>query len=304
MKRAITLGIGTLALAAMTLPAAAADLGARPITKAPVAPPPAAFSWSGCYIGANAGWIHGRETFALTPSGNYLNPAGVAAPPNAVGTGLLAGDLAAVQHNFKADDDGFTGGGQVGCNWQAGMLVLGAEADFNGTSLDSTFTRIFAPITSANPAFTIGSETESVTKRLEWFSTVRGRVGFAVDRWLVYGTGGVVFADFKSATNVSFAPAGALPVFDTAVHAGAGSTTRARAVYGGGVEYAFTNNWTAKVEYLHMDLGTLTYVSPLVSPAGVAPGYSWTTRVSERNDVVRVGVNYKFDWAVPLLGRP
>jgi outer membrane immunogenic protein len=297
MKATVKLSIGALALAGMALPASAADL-ARPITKGPIAAPPPVFSWSGCYVGANAGWIGGRDKFLLTPSGNYLNPAGAAAPPNAAGTGLLGSDIAIVTDAFRGTDDGFAGGGQVGCNWQTGFLVLGAEADFNGTSLDRTFARRFGPVPSDNPAFTIGSETDAVSKRLDWFSTIRGRVGFAFDRWLIYGTGGVVFGDFRSATNVSFTPvAGTLPVFDTSVHAGGASRTRAEAVYGGGVEYAFTNNWTVKVEYLHFELSRLTYVSPLVASAvAVAPGYSWTTRVREIDDTVRVGVNYKFDW--------
>jgi len=282
----------------MALPAYAADLG-RPVYKAPVAAP-LPFTWTGCYVGANAGWIGTHDKFLLTPTGNYLNPAGALAPPNAAGTGLLVGDAINVTDAFTGNDSGFTGGGQVGCNYQAGWFVFGAEADINGTSQDTTFTRAFAPFPSVSPGFTIGSQTESVNQKLDFYSTVRGRAGVAFDRFYVYGTAGVVIADEKSATNVSFLPAGALPVFDTSVHVGSRSTTRTAPVFGGGLEYAFTNNWTMKAEYLHFDLQSLVYNSPLISPAGVAPGYSWGTRVKESNDVVRLGVNYKFDWGTPL----
>ena len=105
----------------------------------------------------------------------------------------------------------------------------------------------------------------------------------------------MVFADFKSSTSVGFVPSGALPVFDTAAHAGSRSDTRTEAIYGGGVEWAFAANWSAKVEYLHFNMGTLTYLSPLVSStAPVASGYAWATAHKESNDIVRVGVNYRF----------
>jgi len=292
MKRAITLGVGVLALAGMALPSPAADLG-RPVLKAPVAVPPP-FTWTGCYIGGNVGWIGGNTKGVLTPAGTYLNAAGAAAPPNAAGTGLLAGDIALTTRAFSFSDDGWTGGGQVGCNWQTGALVLGGEADINFSGIDHSFSRTFAPIPSVSPGFTIGQETDIVNKKLEWFSTIRGRIGFAFDHFLLYATGGVVIADFKSATNVGFLPSGALPVFDTAIHAGAVSDTRAKGVVGGGVEWAFAANWSAKVEYLYFNLGTLNYVSPLVAPAGVAAGYAWATSIKENNNIVRVGLNYRF----------
>jgi outer membrane immunogenic protein len=286
--------LGGVALVAMFVgPAMAADMRVKaPVLKAP--PPPAVYNWAGCYVGGNAGWIGGRDRVRLAPAGTYLTPAGAAAPPNAGGTGLLAGDQAIVTLALASNDSGFEGGGQIGCNWQNGMFVFGGEADFNYSGLRHTAIGAFAATASVSPGFTISPETDRVTTKLNWFSTVRGRAGVAVDRWFFYGTGGAVIADLSSTTNVAFTTAGALPVLANAVHVGNATTTRIRPVVGAGLEYAFGNNWSAKAEALFFDLGTLNYASPLTAPAGVAAGYAWNTSVRLRETDVRVGLNYKF----------
>src|SRR4051794_16842628 len=109
------------------LPASAADL---PVKARPMAPV-AAFSWNGCYIGANGGWVGQRVGYDTSPAGAYTTAAGFLAPPNAAGTGLLAGDFATAQHSYRADGNGGTFGGQIGCNMQFGGLVLGVEGDLN-----------------------------------------------------------------------------------------------------------------------------------------------------------------------------
>src|SRR6266849_5089149 len=67
------------------------------------APPVAIFSWTGCYVGGNAGWKHGRDRYDLSPSGSYLTPAAVPSPPNAAGSGLLAGDIASTTNSSATD---------------------------------------------------------------------------------------------------------------------------------------------------------------------------------------------------------
>jgi outer membrane immunogenic protein len=291
MKRALILGIGLAGLAA--LPAAAADLPVKAPIVSPVAAP--AVNWSGCYVGANAGWIGGKTSYDTAPSGAYLNPAGVLAPPNAAGTGLLAGDFTSAQHSYGPRNSGAEVGGQIGCNRQWGSYVLGVEADLNWSSLRNTIDASFAAFPSANPAFTISPETESLSTRLDWFSTIRARGGFAWDRWLVFATGGLAIGNFQSSSSIVYGTTGTSPVFSGAAHLGSSSITRLGLAVGGGLEYAFANNWSLKAEYLYLDFGSWSYASGLTVPAIAIPaGYSWTTNVTAREHIARVGINYRF----------
>jgi outer membrane immunogenic protein len=289
-----------LATANFAVPASAADLAVKARPMAPVA---AAFSWSGCYIGANGGWVHQRSGFDTSPSGSYLNTAGFAAPPNAAGTGLLPGDLASAQHSYRANGDGGTVGGQIGCNMQFGSLLLGVEGDLNWANATSSVNATFAPFPSANPAFTISQENESLSTRLDWFSTIRARGGIALDHWLLYATGGLAIGHFRSNTNIAYAANGTSPVFANSLHVGESTITRLGLAVGGGIEYAVDPNWSVKAEYLFMTFGNFSYSSPLVAPVGsAAAGYSWTTTVTPREHIFRVGLNYRFGGA-PLVAR-
>jgi outer membrane immunogenic protein len=253
--------------------------------------------WTGCYVGVNVGFAGSIDNFDLRPSGTYLAPAGVAGPPNVFGTGLLAGDQLAVSNAYRVRDSTATGGGQAGCNWQSGQWVLGGEADIQWTGLDTTVDAAYGAIASVSPGFVIAPHTEHVSSRLDWLSTVRGRVGFLLTPWaLLYGTGGLAIGGVSSDTAVTFGTVATTAplVLNVANHVGSFSTTQLGWVAGGGVELAIYTNWTVKFEYLFVDLGTYSYVSPLVAPAGVAPGYSWTTNVHERDQLFRFGANYKF----------
>ncbi len=268
--------------------AAAADM---PVKAAPLA----AHSWTGCHVGGNVGWIASRDRFDRTPSGTYLAVAGVPSPPNAGGGGLLAGDIALTTHSDTSTSSGITAGAQIGCDRQVNNLVYGIEADFNWSSLNSSISRSYPSVTSVNPLFGIGPESDNLTNRLDWFSTVRGRIGIARDRWLVFATGGLAIGHFKSNTNVSFGTHPVLlPVLSGAQHIGSGTATRLGLALGGGMEYALNNLWSIKAEYLYLNFGSFTYTSPLVAPAGVAAGYTWTTTVAPREHIVRVGANYNF----------
>jgi outer membrane immunogenic protein len=274
--------------------ASAADLP----RKAPAAPPPPVFSWTGCYVGINGGWIRSNDTYGLVPSGSYLNAPGGNAPPNAAGTGDQLSSLASLSHSYDSNESGGLVGGQIGCNYQSGSVVLGVEGDWQWTGLDTSVDASYAAFPNAgNPAFTNASHTEHVTSKMDWFATLRGRLGWAFDRLLVYGTAGIAFANINSDTNVSFATFPVQPVYNGAIHLGSGSDTRVGVIAGGGLEYAFLSNWSVKAEYLYMTLGSFSYLSPLVAataPATVGPGYSWSTNVQMRDQIVRVGLNYKF----------
>jgi len=211
MKRAMTWGIGALALTGLSVPGFAADLGARPITKAPVAAPIPVYNWTSCYIGANGGGKWGRFSGDVT----FSNGAG--------GFESLVFPNGTFFNNGNSNDfeSAGMGGGQIGCQWQAGGWVFGIEGDFDGTGLRQTFVSPFG-----GTFFVPG---DAVEFRNKWQASVRGRLGYAWDRWLVYATGGVAFADVRA----TFLPAGSLVAFED-------SQTLTGGTVGGGVEYRFS----------------------------------------------------------------
>ncbi len=164
--------------------------------------------------------------------------------------------------NFSVD--GYLIGGTIGANYQVGSWVLGIEGDWDWANIDGTTTSNCGGYTC---------ETKS-----DWLATVRGRVGYAWDRLLVYGTGGVAFADAE-------AGAGFLPF---------NSSTQVGWTAGAGIEYAFLPNLTAKIEYLYVGLQDQS------CPRGSCGGGTFlnpvNTSVSLNENIVRGGINYKFGW--------
>jgi outer membrane immunogenic protein len=146
--------------------------------------------------------------------------------------------------NSNIDPSGVAGGGQIGYNWQVGQFVFGAETDLQGSAADDTF----APYKFSNP----------------WFGTLRGRAGFAINNMLLYGTFGLAYGDLK-------AQFGGLDESKTLVGWAGGA----------GLEVGFAPNWSAKVEYLYMDLGSRAYTLTGVDN-GLQASY------------LRLGVNYHF----------
>jgi outer membrane immunogenic protein len=183
--------------------AAAADAMPPP----PLLPPPPplplpvpivqVFSWTGFYIGGNAGWgfTNGSGTF----------------------TTALGADP------FTVNTNGFIGGAQIGHNWQTGPMVLGAEADFQGTAASGSLSATAGPTISA-------------TAKTPWFGTLRARVGYAFDSVLLYATGGAVYGD--SSWNGSVSTVGNF----------SSATTFWTWILGAGVEAAFWGCWSAKLE--------------------------------------------------------
>jgi outer membrane immunogenic protein len=156
---------------------------------------------------------------------------------------------------------GFIGGGQIGGNLQYNWLVVGIEGDFDWTGLKGSGT---------------DSAGNAINTQTQWTSTVTGRVGAAFDRLLVYGKGGVAFADDKSTLNDTFG--------------GSANTTLTRTGWtaGVGLEYAFYQNWSAKVEYDYLGFGSQT----LSLPTAAFPTYS--TSASLNVQEVKAGINFKF----------
>ena len=158
----------------------------------------------------------------------------------------------------KFDVNGGLLGGQIGYNWQLGNTVIGLESDID-----------WAKLSGSTAAGGVCATDGGGTCRTEqsWFGTTRARLGYAFGSILPYITGGLAYGDIK------------------AVQPGVTSRdTKAGWTAGAGVEYGFTKNWSAKAEYLHIDLGTATFM-------GAASGTN-TLKAPITEDILRAGLNY------------
>jgi outer membrane immunogenic protein len=210
------------------------------------APPPYApvFTWAGCYVGGQIGGGWGDEQ--------------VSAPALAPGISVSAGTT------------GVIGGGQIGCNFQvAPTWVIGIEGDGSATSLKGDTTATVFGITGTAHAQT------------DWIASVTGRIGWAVDRWFIYGKGGAAWAGDKYSADV--------PIFVEHIEA---NETRPGWTVGAGVEWAFLQNWSAKLEYDFYDFGTrsVTFGGTIFGVPEVVPGIN----IKETISAVKFGINYRF----------
>lgn len=201
----------------------AADLPRKaygPITPAPV------MTWTGFYVGVNAGYGWAKVDNTTTNGGSNIN--------------------------------GFVGGGQIGYNWQINSIVLGVEGDFQGS------------LQKKSEDFSILGTTFTVEQKIPWFATARGRLGYAMGPWMLYATGGAAWVNYKLTVSALGASAN-------------DDVTKTAWTVGGGVEWMFIPNWSAKLEYLYFDTGNTT---------ATLFGVTFDTRAKE--NLVRLGVNYHF----------
>jgi len=224
------------------------------------------FTWTGFYIGGNVGAGFGGDSTSVDLEGfNYFaaNPA--------------PGEVTEV-----GDDSAFIGGGQIGYNYAFSNLVAGIEADFSGFDFQA------AKIPASSKA-DWGSDTR-VSVEMNWLSTVRGRLGVAMDRWLIYGTGGVAFSDgeYRNHDFCNTLPRCGGGLLDAKGDMDTGWTV------GGGAEFAWMANWTAKAEYLFVRFDGERYSGTAHFPAPRDPvDFKFSSSPAEFN-IVRVGLNYKF----------
>jgi len=211
MKYAEFVGASIGILIATSFTAHAADLPARPPYTPPVAAP--VYNWTGIYIGVNGGYGWGRQD-----------------------------PLSLITSQFdkvNTDINGWMVGGTFGAQIQSGRVVLGVEGDIDWANVKGTAR--FTPTSLGIPALFTASLATEITS----ISTVRVRVGYAVDNWLLYGTGGIGVVSGKTTatlTPVACGTIGNLPC--------SGDSTRVGVAAGGGIEYGFTPNWSAKLEYV------------------------------------------------------
>jgi len=256
--------LAAAALAALTTAGSAAD---GPSRLAPVVAP--AFTWTGFYAGVNAGaaWSDGTLGLSSTTPGFFVDALNIA------------------DFGDAPDEARFTGGAQIGVNYQIGASVVGAEVDISFVNLKN---RDVASYTEVAPTFTF-SETLAAEQKVEWFGTLRARLGFTpIERLLAYATGGLAFGQVKSSsTDIGFFT-GFDPSFS---FSGRDSDTRWGWTLGAGAEYAVTDRLTVKGEYLYVDLRTGNYA--VTDPAHPELG-TYNVRDEANVHVLRAGLNYKF----------
>jgi outer membrane immunogenic protein len=258
MKK-LTLLIVAFGIAAVSAPAFAADMA----VKARPAPPPVD-PWAGWYAGVNIGGSFGKARDTTS----------VGAPPV-----LFASTSSSL--------DGVIGGGQVGYNWRSNNWLFGLEADIQGSSERGTATTTGAGGNCSFIAVIPCAVTLADRESLPWFGTVRGRLGvLASPTLLFYVTGGLAYGEIKSNETASTPGGGPTPA-GTIINNF--NTTRAGWTFGGGLEGVVSSNWTAKVEYLYMDFGTINN-----SYAGVGPFTPVSLSAHVTDNVLRAGLNYHF----------
>ena len=271
-------GVAIAALTALGAVAAqAADLPTRKEAPAPVFVPPP-FTWTGFYVGLNAGgiWPSGSRNATLFD-------------PNA---GTDGGFLnAGFPGGLGSQSAGFIGGGQAGYNWQTGAFVLGIETDFDGTTTSRSVNVVGAPLVDPTGVLTGDTLDVHAKANLTWLGTTRARVGFVAtpdNRLMIYATGGIAYGGGNSNFSVFDATEGAF-------WSGNPSSTRVGWTIGGGVEYAITNNITIKGEYLYADLGSHSFNAiPNAAASEFFPGVLISGKFDYNASIFRAGVNYKF----------
>lgn len=257
---------------AFATPALAADLA----RKAPVFVPPPVFSWTGFYAGVNAGYSFGNDSDVITSGIGAANI-------NAVADGARPARV-------RLDRDGFVGGGQIGYNWQVSPnWVFGIEADIQYSDIrDSVNAQTTLAVAGLNGT-AAGTRNNLYSTEMEYFGTVRGRLGYAWDRTLVYATGGLAYGEITNAATFT----GVAPGFATQF-VGRRSSTETGYTIGGGIEQAFANNWSVKAEYLYYDLGDKNVAVLNVGGPAAAGGPGYNSRFDNTGHIVRMGLNYKF----------
>ena len=306
--------LAALALALCSGTACAADLSAA---KAPPPPPPV--SWTGFYVGVNAGaQIEGTGSIAAPAADLFDDAAGGSSLKTPTSFGVAtAASVAPLSAVLSSPTFGFIGGGQVGFNWKLGPsdgfvssdpfygsrpnyllsnIVLGVEADIQGSLLSSNGSSIAG---AANEATTnaVVATAAAYAKGADYLGTLRARAGvLATPTLLAYLTGGLAYGEV-SFTN-TLATISTSPIYGPSAVSARYSDLRAGWTIGGGFEWKFWDHWSAKLEYLYYDLGTAYAPAALAGSDRVngAPLYAVAVNSSTKFDghIVRAGLNYNF----------
>jgi len=226
--------------------------------KAPPVPVAAPLFWNACYAGLNAGgaWVNLHQQVTV-PGITVIDSSGT--------TGA------------------FLGGGQIGCNWQRDpSWVFGLEGDIDYVSAKR----------ANNFAFISGGEdvVGQQSTKLRWLSTLRARFGYVWGGSLVYGTGGLAIGEIQSC-------ASAIQSFNGTVvnqFSGCDPTWRGGWTLGAGIEHAFSDKVSVKLEYLYFDLGHVGY-NVITPNHDIAFPQVWNASAGATGNIIRLGINFKFN---------
>jgi outer membrane immunogenic protein len=252
------------ALAVSAVPASAADI--------PVKALPYVANWNGWYAGANVGYSFGRS-----------------ATDTAIANSTTGVQLFAASNSFGLN--GLIAGLQIGANFQRGQWVWGVEGDIQWSGQKGSMTSSCTPgvcNTSTPLPVALQVATFAIDQKLDWFGTLRGRLGFTPKHAnLVYLTGGLAWGHIKTDSLVSGFTAGGAATSA----AGSDSQTKLGWTIGAGLESQLHGQWTGKIEYLYMDLGSVS--GSVVLPTNFPPiTASYSSHIIDH--IVRVGLNYRF----------
>jgi len=257
-------------------PAAADHLGATPAGAAPVRaadlpppPPVPVITWTGAYLGGQIGDAWGDNTSNVA----YATPGGLS------GVGAL---VSAAQ--------GVIGGAQAGYNYQIDQWVIGIKGTVDVTNLSRRVALGISDGGATDASGNLLGGTLAGIVRSNVQGSILGRAGFAWDRLLIYGTGGVALGSFSSQLTISGEDAAGNFYDDSLYH----STARAGWTAGGGVEYAINNNWSVTAEYRYSDFGHL-----IDTPAFPVAGLSYTANRHLLQNQMQFGFDYMFDFFAP-----
>jgi outer membrane immunogenic protein len=256
---------GAAFITLLASPVMAADLPAT-ISLPPPATP--VFSWTGVYFGLNAGWLGANNSMVNRATPGFEEDDLVA---------LSTGDFS------LGNKSGFIGGAEIGYNYQFNNWVAGIEADIQGIAGQA----VNGSITSNTTTGLSSTLTGSMDTR--WLGTLRGRLGvLPAPTVLVYGTGGLAYSEVQATTSVTQS--------DSSGFSGSGTGDDFAYLVtgwtaGGGVEWMFTQNWSAKLEYLHYDLGTTSFTWQAADNNIGGVYQNETTTFHNQGNIVRVGLN-------------
>lgn len=236
--------------------------------KAPPPAPVAAYNWAGWYVGGNIGYGWGVHS---DPGLSFVDPGA------AVGFATYFAAGGNVTPNLNPS--GVIGGGQIGYNWMlTPSWVAGLVADFQGSGIKAAATNASAVL--ATPTNQFNSD------QIDWFGTVRAKLGFAQNNWLLYATGGLAYGRVDTS--------GSFNILGATIFNGSNDATNVGWTAGAGLNYGLTSNWIVGVEYLYVDLGRTSYTEtqPVVFPGTAGSSLTITNRAAA--NIVRASLDYKF----------
>ena len=222
MKKVLLAGSALIAALSFVSAAQAADMPASP-----------SYNWTGLYFGANAGVSWNNSSV----DNNYT-------------VDINGSRLGGIDNKIDSNQAAFTGGGLLGYNYQIDHIVLGIETDFNYLGFSDNNTR-YGSIDHPGGAIDLATKGSLQT---DWFGTIRGRLGYAVDNVLIYGTGGVAYGNVSADGQVTASQGGT----DLATWHASNSQTNWGWTAGAGMEYGI-DQWSLGVEYLYVNLGSSNF---------------------------------------------